>query len=184
MKTKTHPVGQKTFLCPFPPLFIMVCMVSILFGSHQFGMKYVLKQPYFWRPTALFHIHCPAKTWIYLAPYAWTERIFDSRLFMHNKIFRKNSCRNLSSKSLRFFWYILRPNWSIIRCTMILWSMFKNQQIALIEGKCHRFWNSSDSKSTSFSFENSDFTVFMHFSKTRCASKNWPVWTQKVPKEA
>ena len=32
--------------------------------------------------------------------------------------------------------------------------------------------------------ENIDFTVFKYFSKTHCASKNWPIWTQKVPKEA
>ena len=31
-----------------------------------------------------------AKTWIYLTPYVCTERIFDSRPFMHNKIFLKN----------------------------------------------------------------------------------------------
>ena len=41
-----------------------------------------------------------------------------------------------------------------------------------------------NSKSTSFSFENSDFTVFKHFLKTHCSSKNWLIWTQKVPKEA
>ena len=40
-----------------------------------------------------------------------------------------------------------------------------------------------NSKSTSFSFENSDFTAFMHCSKTRCASNSWPTWTQTVPKE-
>ena len=26
-------------------------------------------------------------------------------------------------------------------------------------------------------------TVFIHFTKTHCASKNWTIWTQKVPKE-
>ena len=41
-----------------------------------------------------------------------------------------------------------------------------------------------NSKSTSFSFENGDFTVFIHFSKTRCASNNCPIGTQQVPKEA
>ena len=32
-------------------------------------------------------LHCPAKTWIYLTPYVCTERIFDSRPFMYNKVF-------------------------------------------------------------------------------------------------
>ena len=34
-------------------------------------------------------IHCLAKTWIYLTPYVCTERFFDSRSFMYNKIFFK-----------------------------------------------------------------------------------------------
>ena len=41
-----------------------------------------------------------------------------------------------------------------------------------------------NSKLTSFSLKNSDFTVFKDFSKTHCASKKWPIWAQKVPKEA
>ena len=41
-----------------------------------------------------------------------------------------------------------------------------------------------NSKSTTFSFENSDLSIFQLFSKTHCASNNWPIWTQKVPKEA
>ena len=41
-----------------------------------------------------------------------------------------------------------------------------------------------NSKSTSFPIKNSNFAVFNYFSKTHCASKNWPIWTQKVPKEA
>ena len=46
-------------------------------------------------------------------------------------------------------------------------------------------WNfRKNSRSTSFSFENSDIIVFKHFSKTQCASNNGPIWTQKVPKEA
>ena len=34
-------------------------------------------------------LHCPAKKWIYLTPYLCTERIFDSRPFMYNKMFLK-----------------------------------------------------------------------------------------------
>ena len=34
-----------------------------------------------------------------------------------------------------------------------------------------------------FEIDNSDFTVFKHFSKTHCDSKIWRIVTQKVPKE-
>ena len=44
--------------------------------------------------------------------------------------------------------------------------MLENRQIALIEGRCHWFRNSSD------------------WLKTHCAANDWPIWTQKVPKEA
>ena len=44
--------------------------------------------------------------------------------------------------------------------------MFENRQIAVIEGKCRRFRNSSE--------------CF----KTRCAATDRPIVTQKVPKEA
>ena len=40
------------------------------------------------------------------------------------------------------------------------------------------------SKLTPFSFKISDFTVFGHISKTYCVSKNWPILTQNMPKEA
>ena len=39
-------------------------------------------------------------------------------------------------------------------------------------------------KSTTFSFNNSDFSISKHSSKTSCASNNWPIWAQKVPKDA
>ena len=29
-----------------------------------------------------------------------------------------------------------------------------------------------------------DILMFKHFSKAHCDTKNWPIWTQKVPKEA
>ena len=41
-----------------------------------------------------------------------------------------------------------------------------------------------NSKLRTFSFENRDLTVFQHFSKAHCASNKWPIWMQKVPKEA
>ena len=82
------------------------------------------------------------------------------------KYFCKKSYRSWQLTSLRFFWHLLRPNWSIIRGAVSLWSMFENREIALIEGKCRRFRNSSEC------------------SNTYSAAKNWPIWTQKVPKEA
>ena len=47
-----------------------------------------------------------------------------------------------------------------------LWSMFENRQFSVVEGKCRRFRNSSECL------------------KTHCAANNWPIWRQKVPKEA
>ena len=54
-------------------------------------------------------------------------------------MFEKILKRSLYSTSLRFFWHLLRPNWSIIRGTVSLWSMFENGQLAIFERKCHRF---------------------------------------------
>ena len=44
--------------------------------------------------------------------------------------------------------------------------MFEKRQIAAIEGKCRRFWNSSECL------------------KAQCSANNWSIWTQKVAKEA
>ena len=44
-----------------------------------------------WTNLYMSNIHCLAKTWIYLTPYVCTERIFDSRPLMYNKIFLKKS---------------------------------------------------------------------------------------------
>ena len=44
--------------------------------------------------------------------------------------------------------------------------MFENRQLTVFEEKCHWFRNSSKCL------------------KTHCAVNNWPIWTQKVPKEA
>ena len=41
--------------------------------------------------------------------------------------------------SLRFFWHLLRLNWSIFRDRVSLWRMLEHQEIAVFEGKCHRF---------------------------------------------
>ena len=82
------------------------------------------------------------------------------------KYFWKNFYINLYSTSLRFFWQLLRQNWSIIRGTVSLWSMFENRQLAVFEGKCRRFRNSSECL------------------KTHCTSNNLPIGTKKVPKQA
>ena len=91
--------------------------------------------------------------------YVCTERIFDSRLLMYNKIFLKISYRSLCFTSLRFFKHLLRPNWSTIRGKVTLWFIFENREIALIEAKCRRFRNSSECL------------------KIHRASKNWPIGT-------
>ena len=44
--------------------------------------------------------------------------------------------------------------------------MFENRQLAVFVGKCRRFRNSSECL------------------KTHCGSNSWPIWTQKVSKEA
>ena len=39
-------------------------------------------------------------------------------------------------------------------------------------------------KLTTFSFEDSQLSIFKHTLKTHCTSNNWPILAQKVPKEA
>ena len=41
-----------------------------------------------------------------------------------------------------------------------------------------------NSKSTTFSFDSNDLSIFKHTSNTHCVSNKWPIWTQKVQKEA
>ena len=45
-------------------------------------------------------IHCLAKTWIYLTPYVCNKRIFDSRTFMHHKIFKKTTYIEVGSSHI------------------------------------------------------------------------------------
>ena len=95
-----------------------------------------------------------------------TERIFDSRPFMYNKIFLKTLLQKL-----------------VAHISMLFLALFASKFVN--QSRHSETLNfRKNSKLTSFSFENSDFTVFKHFSKTHCASQNWPVWTQKGPKEA
>ena len=51
----------------------------------------------------------------------------------------KNSYRSWYLTSLRFFWHLLRLNWSIIRGTVSLWILYENGKIAVFEGKWRRF---------------------------------------------
>ena len=42
----------------------------------------------------------------------------------------------MQSTPLRFFWHLLRPNWSFIRGTVSPWIMFENRQIVLSDLLC------------------------------------------------
>ena len=46
------------------------------------------------------------------------------------------------------------------------------------------FKHLEDTKSTTISFDSSDLSIVKHTSKTHWTSNNWPILTQKVPKEA
>ena len=95
----------------------------------------------------------------------WTN-FWQPTVHVQKNIFEKNLIKAYSPHLYASFGTFLRPNCSIIRNTVSIWSMFENRQIALIEGKCRRFRNSSDCL------------------KTHCVANNWPIWTQNVPKEA
>ena len=60
----------------------------------------------------------------------------DHSCTLHNKMFLKKLLKNSCFASLRFFWHLFRPNWSIIRDTESLWKMFENGKIVVFEGKC------------------------------------------------
>ena len=81
---------------------------------------------------------------------------------MYNKIFLKN----LLKKVLVHIFTLLRPNCTIICGTVSL----------QIFGRIP--------KSTTFSFDSNDLSIFKHTSNTHCVSNKWPIWTQKVQKEA
>ena len=66
--------------------------------------------------TDLIKINRPGHNILYVC----TERIFDRTIHIQQTIFEKNSCKNLQSQSLCFFWHLLRPNQSIIRGTVSL----------------------------------------------------------------
>ena len=85
------------------------------------------------------------------SPYVCTERIFDSRPFMYNKIFLLKILQELVA---HIFTLLLPP------FAFKLVNHSRRSETLNFRKK---------SKSTSFSFENIDFTVFIHFSKTPCA---------------
>ena len=111
------------------------------------------------RTNSIWELHCLAKLWIYLTPYVCTERFFDCRPFMYNKIFLKKLLLKLVA---HIFTLLLAPF-----ALKLVYYLRSNEILNFRK----------NSKSSSFSFEDSDFTVFKHFSKTQCASKNWPIWT-------
>ena len=82
-------------------------------------------------------------------------RVFDRRPFMCNIIFLKNSYRSWYFVSL---YVLLLANFAFKLVNYSSHSEILNFQ--------------KNSRSPSFSFKNSDFTVFKHFSKTHGASKN------------
>ena len=57
------------------------------------------------------------------------------------KYFWKSSNKSRNLTSLRFFWHLLRLNWSIFGVTVSLWKMIENGKIAVFSGKWGRFWN-------------------------------------------
>ena len=86
------------------------------------------------------------------------NKFFTAHRSCTTKYFWKNSYKSLQSTSLSFFWHLLSPNWSIYEAQWDFEECLNiHGRIAGFEGKCLRFRNSSD---------------------------NWPIWTQKVPKEA
>ena len=65
-------------------------------------------------------------------------------------------------------WYLLHPNWSIIRAAVGLWSFSGNRCFAVFEAK-------------SLSNRNVDFLEVL---KIQCAFNCWSIWIQKLLKEA
>ena len=87
-------------------------------------------------------------------PYVCTELIFDSRLFMYNKIFLK-----------KFLLKLVAPIFTLLLAPLALKLVNYSRPSEFLKLR-------KNSKLTSFSSDNTDFTVFKYFSKTHCASKN------------
>ena len=102
---------------------------------------------------------------IYLTPYLCIEWSFDRRPFINNKMFKEKPSQKLVA---HIFTLLLAP---------FAFKLVNHSSHSEISN-FHKI-----SKSTSFSFQISDFTVFKHISKTHCVSKNWPILTQNMPKE-
>ena len=136
--------------------------------------------------------------------YLWDDKIHQRHLWLSFTFY--HCCRSNTpwlnkgsfSFSTRNFYigrcYKIDPSY-ILQLLLLLWiNEIKNAKaVVLVAPFAFELVNYSrhseilkfrkNSKSTSFSFKNRDFTVFKHFSKTHCASKKWSIWTQKVPKE-
>ena len=88
-------------------------------------------------------------------------------IWLYNKIFLKKTFVEVhSSHRYASFATFCAKLLSIIQGTVSLWKKLINGQIAVFEGKFRQFRNSSGCLKTPFT------------------SNNWPIWTQKVTKEA
>ena len=104
------------------------------------------------------NINCLAKTRIYLTPYVCTEQLLDI-------IFEKTLIEVGSSHLYASFGTFCVQIGQLVE---VQWGFKLSEEfeIDIIFLRKQRFYR------------------FPHFSKTHCTSTNWPIWTQKVPKEA
>ena len=108
-------------------------------------------------------LHCLTKKWIYLTPYICIEWIFDSRPFMCNKTFFEKTLIEVGSSHLYASFgtfcvqigQFFEAQWVFEKCLKTVKSLFSKENEV-------------------------DFEFFRKFK----VSKNLPIWTQKVPKEA
>ena len=104
-------------------------------------------------------LQCLAKTWIYLTPYICAEWTFDSRPFIHNKIFLKKLLKQFVAN---IFTLLLAPFASLL----VNYSQHSESL---------NIWKNPEIQLTTFSFDSSDFSTFNYTSKTHCPSNNWPI---------
>ena len=84
------------------------------------------------------------------------KKLFNNTVHFCEILFFKCPCKHLKSIEFTLFY---------------LWKV------------CRDFKLSEEFKIDDIFLKNRDLTIFKHFSMTRCASNNWPIWTQKVLKE-
>ena len=97
----------------------------------------------------------------WICTYVCIELIFDSSMFMGNKIFLEKLLQKC-----------------VVHIFTLLLALFTSKLVNYSRhSETLNLWKNS--KSTTFYFENSHFIILTH-----SASNNWQIWTQKVPKEA